>query len=355
MSDDGLLSQDDIDALTAGLFGGDDGGGSDDGGGGSGGGGDSIDPELVRPLFKIINTQASSVVTTALNKNVDFKIENLRDVTQTSVEGEFSSDCLIVNVNFDGDLNGSLHFIVSKKNTAIMSDLMMMGDGSAEFEEDHKEALSELMNQIMGSVNTQIATEYELNVSISQSETLDYDSNNLPFEFDNAVQCEVDFKIEEVTDSHVLFIADGKLASSFLQNAEGNAADTFVDEPLVSEESSLNEAADITADVGGDLTSTSNLTGGTLFDSTGNKALDMLLDIPLNITIELGKTQMSIRRILEMGPGSVIEMDRFAGEPVDLLVNNKVIARGEIVVVDENFGIRVVSLVTPEERLKFLQ
>ena len=95
--------------------------------------------------------------------------------------------------------------------------------------------------------------------------------------------------------------------------------------------------------------------GGGLFESSGNRVLDMLLDVPLNMTIELGRTQMSIRRILEMGPGSIIELDRFAGEPVDLLVNNKVVARGEVVVVDENFGIRIVSLVTPEERIKFLK
>jgi flagellar motor switch protein FliN/FliY len=79
------------------------------------------------------------------------------------------------------------------------------------------------------------------------------------------------------------------------------------------------------------------------------------MDISLDLTIELGRTELSIRRILEMGPGAIVEMDRFAGEPVDLLINNKVVARGEVVVVDENFGIRVVSLVTPEERIKFLK
>jgi flagellar motor switch protein FliN/FliY len=81
----------------------------------------------------------------------------------------------------------------------------------------------------------------------------------------------------------------------------------------------------------------------------------MLLDVPLNVTIELGRTRLSIRRILELGPGSIIELDRLAGEPVDLLVNDKVVARGEVVVVDEYFGIRILSLISPEERIKQLR
>jgi flagellar motor switch protein FliN len=83
--------------------------------------------------------------------------------------------------------------------------------------------------------------------------------------------------------------------------------------------------------------------------------IQMLLDINLNVTIELGRTRLSIRKILELGPGSIIELDRLAGEPVDLLVNDKVVAKGEVVVVDEYFGIRIISLVSPEERIKQLR
>lgn len=94
---------------------------------------------------------------------------------------------------------------------------------------------------------------------------------------------------------------------------------------------------------------------GGAFGSTGNKALDLLMDIELPIVIELGRTQMSLKRILELGPGAIVEMDRLAGEPVDILINGKVVARGEVVVVDENFGVRIISLVTPEERIKLLR
>lgn len=83
-------------------------------------------------------------------------------------------------------------------------------------------------------------------------------------------------------------------------------------------------------------------------------SIDMLLDVTLPISIELGRTHMPIQDILNLGPGSVVELSKLAGEPVDLLVNNKMIARGEVVVVDENFGIRVTSMVSQEDRIKSL-
>lgn len=82
--------------------------------------------------------------------------------------------------------------------------------------------------------------------------------------------------------------------------------------------------------------------------------IDLLLDVNLPISIELGRTKMSISDILALGPGSVVELNKLAGEPVDLLVNQRIVAKGEVVVIDENFGVRVTQLMTPEERLKAL-
>ena len=82
--------------------------------------------------------------------------------------------------------------------------------------------------------------------------------------------------------------------------------------------------------------------------------IDLLMDVSLPISIELGRTQMPIGDILSLGPGSVVELNKVAGEPVDLLVNQKIVARGEVVVIDENFGVRITQLLTPEERLRAL-
>ena len=82
--------------------------------------------------------------------------------------------------------------------------------------------------------------------------------------------------------------------------------------------------------------------------------IDLLMDVDLPVSIELGRTKLSIADILALGPGSVVELNKLAGEPVDLLVNNKAVAKGEVGVVDENFGLRITQLMTPEERLKSL-
>ena len=84
-------------------------------------------------------------------------------------------------------------------------------------------------------------------------------------------------------------------------------------------------------------------------ESMGNIAL--LLDVPMRVTVELGRTKMTIKDILGLGEGSIIELDKLAGEPVDILVSDKLIAQGEVVVIDENFAVRVTKIVTPMERI----
>lgn len=85
------------------------------------------------------------------------------------------------------------------------------------------------------------------------------------------------------------------------------------------------------------------------------KNLNMLLDIPLQVTVELGRTKRSVKEILELSPGSIIELDKLAGEPVDILVNNRLIAKGEVVVIDENFGVRVTDIISQSDRLNKLR
>jgi flagellar motor switch protein FliN/FliY len=82
--------------------------------------------------------------------------------------------------------------------------------------------------------------------------------------------------------------------------------------------------------------------------------LDMILDIPVNLTVELGRTKISIRNLLQLAHGSVVELDALAGEPMDVLVNGTLIAQGEVVVVNDKFGIRLTDIVTPTERMRKL-
>ena len=83
--------------------------------------------------------------------------------------------------------------------------------------------------------------------------------------------------------------------------------------------------------------------------------IGMIMDVPLQVTVELGRTRKLIREILELAPGSVVELDKLAGEPVDILVNGKIVAKGEVVVIDENFGVRITGIVSMQERASTLQ
>ncbi|MNE19050.1 Flagellar motor switch protein FliN [compost metagenome] len=95
--------------------------------------------------------------------------------------------------------------------------------------------------------------------------------------------------------------------------------------------------------------------GNPTFGIPDENNLNLLMDIPLKVTVELGRTQKQIKDILELSQGSIIELDKLAGEPVDILVNNKLIAKGEVVVIDENFGVRVTDIVSQWDRIQKLQ
>lgn len=88
--------------------------------------------------------------------------------------------------------------------------------------------------------------------------------------------------------------------------------------------------------------------------NNGKCDMDLILDIPLDVTVELGKVKMLVNELLQLGQGSVIELSKQAGEPLDIYVNNKLVAKGEVVILDEKFGIRVSDIINPSERVKSL-
>ena len=92
---------------------------------------------------------------------------------------------------------------------------------------------------------------------------------------------------------------------------------------------------------------------GTSRPAGGN--IGLLMDVPLKLTVELGRTTKLVKEILALAPGSVVDLDKLAGEAVDILVNEKLIAKGEVVVIDENFGVRITEIINPEERLTAVQ
>ncbi len=89
-------------------------------------------------------------------------------------------------------------------------------------------------------------------------------------------------------------------------------------------------------------------------DAAGERNIDMILDIPLEISVELGRTKMAIADLLRLGQGSVIELTKLAGEPLDVMVNGRLVARGEVVVLHDKFGVRLTDIISPRERIEQL-
>jgi len=126
-------------------------------------------------------------------------------------------------------------------------------------------------------------------------------------------------------------------ADALNEQAESEASDTGASEGIAAESAaSFDELTD------------SSMSGPDV-------NLDVVLDIPVNLSMEIGRTKISIRNLLQLNQGSVVELERLAGEPMDVLVNGTLIARGEVVVVNEKFGIRLTDIISPAERVKKLK
>jgi flagellar motor switch protein FliN/FliY len=322
------------------------------------------DYTVLSSVFELFNEQASTVISTVLNKDISLAIQQCAIADKETITGGAAHEMLLITAPFKSGFSGSLYCIMTKKDVARLSDLMMMGDGTAEFTEDHKDAITELFSQVMGSYTNALAEKTGEQVSNGTVSTSEYDTANLPFSVDASDMAVLSLSIAGSSASRLVFVVPGELSASLTEKMKSTSKEHLdADAPShnvglnASELDDLNAVTSPSGDADAAGFTETPLSG--VSPSHGVNApkenVDMLLDIELDVTIELGRTDLSIKRILEMGPGSIVELDRMAGEPVDLLVNNKVVAKGEVVVVDENFGIRIVSLVSPEERIKSLR
>lgn len=136
-----------------------------------------------------------------------------------------------------------------------------------------------------------------------------------------------------------------------------NDTPTPADESTATDDwaSALQEQADVGTDANVAKAELKNLVSNEHGPTMEESSLDVILDIPVTISMEVGRTHISIRNLLQLNQGSVVELDRLAGEPLDVMVNGMLVAHGEVVVVNEKFGIRLTDVITPSERIKKLK
>lgn len=340
-----ILSQDQIDALL------DSQGFNDGGDGDTGTDADKVCTALLK-TFDIFCDQAGTVISTVINKKVAFHTELCEQASSSTIREKLPSVLLAITVPFSSGVEGTFTVLIQKTNVAVLSDLMMMGDGTAEYTEDHKDAVGELFNQVMGAFTTALSSEWGSAVASGAIDVVEFDIEHPPSALETQNMILVSQTTEERGETFLVLLIPREISDRIVEKTASMTAADPAAENIGLNMAELDDLSRVTSFADEEV-------GSSRMTSVGSAApkqnIAMLLDIDLDVSIELGKSMLSIKRILELAPGAIVELDRMAGEPVDLLVNNKVVAKGEVVVIDENFGIRIVSLVSPEERIRSLR
>jgi len=353
------LSQDEIDSLLGMMSGG-------GGGEAAASGGGSDRGAVLTPVFQLFCDKAGDVVTSVVTKKVVFASEPCVKADMGAVGQRVTGGSLSLKLSFSSGLNGDMFLIMNKKYAAVLSDLMMMGDGNADYAEDHKDAIGELLNNVVGAFKTAFGAEIGAQISAANVEVADFDANAPSFPTDSMEMGLAKLSVEGTGETNVALLFSDALAKDIVskKSPPSNGGSVGISQAEMDALTSIS-TADFSSSSGAfgggsDFGSTDFGGGFTAPPAAGGYSgpkdnIELLLDVELEINIELGRSDLSIKKILELAPGSIVELDKMAGEPVDLLVNNKVVAKGEVVVIDENFGIRIVSLIPAEDRIKSLR
>jgi flagellar motor switch protein FliN len=346
---DQLLAQQDVDTTgAAGL-------GSEESEEGSG-----KNYKALSAAIEFFNEKAAGVIGNVLNRTSTLSIVKCDAIDAEMLKNSVAAPVFMVTIPFETGLEGSLYVLLASQHVARLADLMLMGDGSAEYNEDHKDALGELFNQITGAFASGLGQRMSVSVSMGVVQVQEFDFAAPPFSLKAADMALLHLSVAGFDNAPLGLILPDQLSTELMTAFAGAAAPGSAGaeggKGVGLNSAELDDLSKVTSDLGGSSGGFKEVSArDSGFPAGPKENVQMLLDVELDVTIELGKADLSVKRILELAPGSIVELDRLAGEPVDLLVNKKVVAKGEVVVVDENFGIRIVSLVSPEERIKSLR
>lgn len=343
---DGSLSQDEIDALLQGaddITSGPEPAGMDMLGPR---GGSSFSSGEQTNIRNLVNS-AVSLVAPSLSgylggKNLVLSNPVVEAKSQDAVRNDFRGKYVQVAMNYSGALNGMNLVVFNFRDAGVISSLMMgdeTGSVPLDITDAHQSTIQEFTNQFISSMATQFSNKIgggvnttPATVSIAQSQV------DLQLPPGELIKITYDIIIDGVMNSKLYHIIDANIASSLGMAGGGSQP---------AQQAQYQHAGPQTQ-----ISSVRFPQMGESITSGGYGDIALLLDVEMTMTVELGRTTKLVKDILGLGEGSIIELDKLAGEPVDLLVNGKLIARGEVVVIDENFGVRVTDIVSQDERFK---
>lgn len=303
----------------------------------------------LKKFLEIFNSNASGVLSTITNQNIEL-MDSFYDAFKfEAITNSIDLPCVLLSLNFSGEQSFNTQLIFDRKTVSTLSDLMMLGDGDVDYiPEEHNDAIKEMLNQVLGSMTSELVSEgIHLNGSVSDVELSDLEIQK-DFMIDNTV-VSIDYQI--MNRNNTTFLAIDPMALSVIDQAfskvdQGSASSSMNmgrtqappprEEPVKVSRVQFSDFEEVRPSSG------------------KNINIDLLMDIVLPVTVELGRKNMKIKEILEIGQGSVVELEKQAGDMVELLINGKKFAVGEVMVADDNYAVRIVNLVSREDRIKSL-
>ncbi|MGN7453814.1 flagellar motor switch phosphatase FliY [Paenibacillus pasadenensis] len=368
-----------------------------------------IEQDALGEIGNITFGSAATALSTLLGRKVDITTPQVALIRRSELGDAFPKPHVAVSVSYVEGFEGINSLVIKTKDAGVIADLMLGGEGivgQQELNDIHISAVQEAMNQMMGSSATSMSTIFNRMVNISPPgiDILDVEQGGgmqqLPPD-DVFIKISFRLMIGDLIDSTIMQLLPVNFAKQMVDSLMGGSssqeaapaaapapapAPTPAPSPAAEPQQQAAPAAPPQAAVpqqaysapypdpmmpaaaaapqtlgtpaGRNVSVQPVQFGGFQpggFANPDETNLGLLLDIPLKVTVELGRTQKQIKDILELSQGSIIELDKLAGEPVDILVNNKLIAKGEVVVIDENFGVRVTDIVSQWDRIAKIQ
>lgn len=345
----------------------------------------SVEMDTLGEIGNISFGSSATTLSTLLNQKVEITTPTVTVIKKEDIEEGYTFEPVSIQVNYIEGFTGNNVFVIKAHDASIIADIMLGGDGTKpneQLDEIHLSAVQEAMNQMMGTAATSMSAVFDKKIDISPPSILVgiEGSQDLKQLFLESAYVQVSFRlmIGDLIDSNMMQLIPinfaKEMVDQLMNQSEDEPEETTVSsdpDPIV-KETPEPEVPDTrpreqvkenneTQYMGNNVRKNANVQQASFAEfeqvdmaPSQQRNLDMLLDIPLKVTVELGKTKRSVRDILDLSAGSIIELDKLAGEPVDVLVNGKLIAQGEVVVIDENFGVRVTDIISTSDRIKSL-
>ncbi len=329
---------------------------------------------------------AATTLFSLVNRKVEISTPVVSFATWEDIVAAYEKPCVFIKIAYTVGLDGSNILVLKENDVKVITDLMMGGDGTntdGELGELHLSAISEAMNQMMGSAATSLSSMLNKMIDISPpeadvidlSETVDEKAID-SFLTGQFVKISFRMEIGDLVDSQIMQLYPFSFAREMCSSISKNMEMDVNANAMVENNSNTASAAPqptaaprqeqpMTAQqMGQPMTGQQTMSQQPVMSQPVNvqpaqfqaftqgmspalqsENIDLIMDVPLDVTVELGRTSKSIQEILDFTPGTIIELNKIAGEPIDILVNGKYVAKGEVVVIEENFGVRIAEII----------